>query len=471
MINLSGLGSVDAIIEESREQIARLHLPAGALVIGRGFDQENFTGNKQFPTRYDLDKAATGHPFMISRVCGHVIICNTRMLEMAGISESAPRIAGGTVETDETGKPTEVLRENAAALARNLIPPQSAEELEKSLSYAMNEALAHGITAAASFDSNGPDFRQVVDAYSHIYRNGGPPLRLSLQCGIQRDYAFLDELIRMGLSTGTVLHHPYLKMGPLKLFADGTLGSRTAWMREPYRDSPETTGLAVTDPALMGELIQKAAAAGLQVAIHAIGDAAVEQVISCYEAVTGPGHNPLRHGLIHCQITDPGLLERMAKNDILALVQPIFLRHDLYIVENRVGKALASTSYAWGSMERLGIRSAYGTDCPVESIDPLQGIACAVTRKDPAADYPSEGFFSEERVDVYTAVDNYTTGSAYANFDETRMGRICPGALADLVLLDQDIFTIDPEEIHKTRVVCTMVGGEPVYGKDNIGSM
>jgi predicted amidohydrolase YtcJ len=253
-------------------------------------------------------------------------------------------------------------------------------------------------------------------------------------------------------------------MGPLKHFADGTLGSRTAWTREPYRDSPETAGLPVTDPAVLKELIQKAAAGGIQAAVHAIGDAAVEQVISCYEAVTGPGHNPLRHGVLHCQITDPGLLARMANNDILALAQPIFLLHDLYIAENRVGRALASTSYAWGSMERLGIRAAYGTDSPVESLDPIQGIACAVTRKDPAADYPKDGFFPQERVDVYTAVDNYTAGSAYANFDENRLGRIRPGALADLVLLDRDIFTIPPDEIHHTKVLCTIAGGTVVHG-------
>jgi predicted amidohydrolase YtcJ len=200
--------------------------------------------------------------------------------------------------------------------------------------------------------------------------------------------------------------------------------------------------------------------------IHAIGDAAMDQVISCYEKVTGPGHNPLRHGIIHCQITDRGLLERMARNHIPALVQPIFLLHDLYIVENRVGAALASGSYAWGTMERLGVRAAWGTDCPVESMDPLQGIACAVTRQDPGAAFPAGGFFPEERVDVYTAVDNYTAGSAWAAFDEDRMGRIRPGALADLALLDRDIFTIPPEEIHKTKVLCTIVGGELVHGED-----
>jgi predicted amidohydrolase YtcJ len=467
-IRLSGLNSVDAIIEESRKTIARLKPPVESVVIGWGFDQEAFTGRKQFPTRRDLDRIGTGHPLVIIRICGHTVVCNSRMLEMAGIAESAPQIEGGKVEIDEEGRPNGVLRENAAALIWNLLPSPSGEELRKNLSHAMNAALGCGITAAASCDIGGPDFHQVTETYGRIYRNGEAPLRISLQCGIQKDPAWLDEYIKLGLSTGTVLCDPWMKMGPLKLFADGTLGARTAWMREPYRDSPETSGLPVTDPAVLREFIQKAAAHGLQTVTHAIGDAAMDSVISCCEAVTGPGHNPLRHGIIHCQITDGRLLERMAKNNILALVQPIFLLHDLYILESRVGGALASTSYAWGSMERLGIRAAYGTDCPVESLDPLQGIACAVTRQDPAAGYPENGFFPEERVDVYTAVDNYTAGSAWAGFDENRMGRIRPGALADLVLLDQDIFSIPPGEIHKTKVLCTIVGGELVYGKDAV---
>jgi predicted amidohydrolase YtcJ len=465
-IDLAGLASVDAIVKKSRETIARLDPPAGSVVVGWGFNEEEFTGVKRLPTRHDLDRITAGYPLMFGRICGHLIVCNTRMLEMAGIAESAPRIEGGKVETGEDGRPNGILRENAAALAWNLLPPPSGEELEKDISLAMKTALRYGVTAAASFDIGGPDFHQVTGAYRRVYRGGGPRLRITLQCGIQKDPAWLDEYIKLGLSTGTVLHDPWMKMGPLKLFADGTLGARTAWLREPYRDRPETRGMPVTDPAVMGELIQRAAAAGLQTVTHAIGDAAMDGVISCCEAVTGPGHNPLRHGIIHCQITDRGLLERMAKNDIAALVQPVFLLHDLYIAENRVGAALASSSYAWGTMERLGIRAAYGTDCPVESLDPLQGIACAVTRQDPGAGYPKDGFFPEERVDVYTAVDNYTAGSARAGFDEGRMGRIRPGALADLALLDRDIFSIPPEEIHKTKVLCTIAGGELVHGAD-----
>jgi predicted amidohydrolase YtcJ len=164
--------------------------------------------------------------------------------------------------------------------------------------------------------------------------------------------------------------------------------------------------------------------------------------------------------VIHCQITDGGLLDRMAKREIIAIVQPVFLAHDLYIAEKRLGTARAATSYAWGSMEQRGIRSAYGTDCPIEHINPMPGIAAAVTRRDSEKSYPIDGFHPEERIDPAAAVDNYTIGSAYANFDETRLGRIKEGYLADMALWDTDIFTCPPEEIWKAKTLWTMVGGE-----------
>lgn len=199
--------------------------------------------------------------------------------------------------------------------------------------------------------------------------------------------------------------------------------------------------------------------------VHAIGDAAIDEVLNSFEKVTSKGINPLRHAIVHCQITDKGLLERMAANNILAIVQPIFLTHDLYIVDSRVGEELASTSYAFNTMEKLGIRAAYGTDCPVESMNPLECIHCAVNRQDIESGYPEGGYYPQERVDVWTAVDNYTMGSAYATFEEEVKGRIKPGFYADLVMLDKDIFSIPPEGIKNAHVLMTMVGGQIVYNR------
>jgi predicted amidohydrolase YtcJ len=253
-------------------------------------------------------------------------------------------------------------------------------------------------------------------------------------------------------------------MGPVKLFMDGTLGGQTAWMTEPYRDKPETRGFAVLEEEKLRALIRRAASYGMQVIVHSIGDAAMEAVISAMEAVTGPRGNPLRHGIVHCQVTRTAQLERMARNRILALVQPVFLADDMYILESRVGPALASSSYAWGSMGRLGIPVSYGTDAPVSDLNPLLGISWAVTRQDPQRDFrPPGGFYPRERVDLASALDAYTAAPAYAAFAEPELGRIESGYWADLCFIDRDIFSLPPTEIHRARVIRTMIAGETLW--------
>ncbi len=465
-IPAAGVTSVEELIQRGRETIKRLTLRPGAVVTGRGWDQEQFTDEKRLPSRHDLDRISAEHAVILSRKCGHIVCCNTRALHMAGIFRPVPMVAGGQIDVDEAGEPTGILRENAMDLALRIVPEPDAGQMEAQLAYAMRHALENGLTAVASQDVTGGDIDSFTGAYKKLYGKG-LRLRVTQQAGIGC-MEHLNEYIRRGYRTGTTLHAPYLKMGPLKLFADGSLGSRTALLRKSYSDAPETKGIRVLDKGVMAAYIEKAAQNGLQAAVHAIGDGAMDTVLSCFEAVTKEHENPLRHGIVHCQITDRPLLSRMAKNDILALVQPIFVKSDMHMAQKRVGRELASTSYAFHTMERLHMHVAYGSDCPVETLSPLKGIACAVSRKD--FDSGSDDvFFPEERVDVYTAVDSYTLGSAYANFDEKRMGRIREGYLADLVLLDRDIFTIPPEEIGGAKVLFTMVGGEMAYQNGAVG--
>jgi predicted amidohydrolase YtcJ len=459
-INGAGAASIDELIERGRDTLARLNLKPGAVIGGRGWDQEQFTGEKRLPTRHDLDKISTEHAIYISRKCGHILCCNTRALQMAGAAKPVPAIEGGQIDVDENGEPTGIFRENAMDLIFKIVPELNAEDVAAQLEFAMRHALSNGLTAVATQDASGGDIDLYTDAYAKLFEKG-LRLRVTEQAGIGCE-AHLDEYIKRGLRTGTPLHAPFMKMGPLKLFADGSLGSRTALMRSPYKDAPETRGIRVLEPEVMGAYIKKAAENGLQVAVHAIGDGAMEEVIGHFEAVTNEDDNPLRHGIIHCQITDRELVSRMAKNDILAIVQPIFVASDMHMAAKRVGHKLASTSYAFHTMERLHMHVSYGTDCPVESMNPLKCIACAVTRKDPD-DISGEAYFPQECVDVYTAVDAYTQGSAYANFDERRMGRVKEGYLADLVLLDQDIFEIPADQIGDVKVRFTMVGGEMAY--------
>jgi predicted amidohydrolase YtcJ len=299
--------------------------------------------------------------------------------------------------------------------------------------------------------------------YDESRTQGVPALRVTMQAGISGREDMLDSHLSRGIYLAPLWEDPvwgtFLKMGSIKIFADGTLGGQTAWMRRPYRDKPETSGFPVLDQDTLDRFVKKAAAGGMQVLVHAIGDACLDSVLLAFEKVTEAGKNPLRHGAIHCQITTMDLLERMTRNKILALVQPIFLADDIGILESRVGQEMASSSYAWGSMHRLGIPVSYSTDAAVSSLDPLLNIQWAVLR----ANEGCTGYNPSERVDIYTAVDAYTSAAAFSNFDESALGRIAPGYLADLVFLDKDIFCIPPEDIHKARVQRTMIAGETVY--------
>ena len=209
-------------------------------------------------------------------------------------------------------------------------------------------------------------------------------------------------------------------------------------------------------------MVKMAAAHGCQVIVHAIGDGAVELALDGYGTVCHNGENPLRHGVVHCQITDLPLLHRFAQQDILALVQPIFLHYDMQVVEQRVGQPLASTSYAFETMRKLGVSLSFGTDSPIEDMNAIDNLYCAVTRKNLNGG-PEGGFYPQERMDIYDAVDAYTVGSAYASFEEHCKGRLLPGYYADLVVLSEDIFTMNPDELRKTKVEATMVGGRFVY--------
>jgi predicted amidohydrolase YtcJ len=280
-----------------------------------------------------------------------------------------------------------------------------------------------------------------------------------MQCGISSREKILDARLKDKKETGGILYSEplwgtFLKIGAIKLFADGTLGGHTAWMRQPYSDKPETKGFPLLEQSDLERFVQKAADAGMQTLIHAIGDAGIDAVIRAYEKVTEPQQNPLRHGIIHCQITSDDLLQRMARNNILALVQPAFLADDINILESRVGSQLASTSYAWASMHKLGIPVSFSTDAPVSPLSPLNNLEWAVHRG---------GLYPNERVDINAAFDAYTRAAAFSAFDENILGSIAPGFLADLVFLDRDIFSCPPDEIHKANVLKTFCAGEEVY--------
>ena len=463
---ITGVSSVDEMVERVKEFVRQNPETAKQGIAGKGWNQDLFIGEKRMPGRYDLDRISTEVPVVLQRICGHVAAANSKAIELLGLDQKMRHVDGGTIETDENGMPTGIFTENAMELVNGLIPKYTLEDDKRMFLNAAEYAVAHGITSVQSNDvgnafiSRDDTFRMLHE----IYDEGLCPLRYRHQACIQS----LEEF-RECVGNGEFKHGVYkdpkrLALGPLKLFKDGSLGGRTAAMRKEYQDDPGNRGVECITKEEMDEFCRLADAAGIQVVTHVIGDRAIEDVIESYEKVLHDGKNPLRHALIHCQITDREMMERIAGDDILICYQPIFLDYDMHVVTDRCGEELSSTSYAFGTAKKLGIHVSYGTDSPVEDCNPFPNLYSAVTRRDQKG-WPEGGFFPEERVDIEDAVDAYTIGSAYNEFAEDFKGRLKPGYLADMAVLDTDIFTCRPKEIRTILPVMTIVDGQIVYRK------
>ena len=462
--DIDGVPSIDEMISRCKAFIEEHpeHVRNGLHAIG--WNQDLFTDGQRMPDRHDLDKISTEFPVVLERVCGHIVSSNTKAIEMLGIDGDSPQFPDGDFLIGEDGYPNGIFTANACNYVKSLIPDFTMEERRKMLVETMEYAVSCGITSVQSNDV-GTTFMDGPAAFAmfrDVYDSGEALLRYRHQVCFNDLQQFEQYLTEGEFAKGEYGADSWLTLGPLKLFKDGSLGARTALMRQGYVNDPENHGLEWIKEADMEAYCQLAKKYGLQVVTHCIGDMAVEKTMDCYERAFVDGKNKLRHGLIHCQITDEGLVRRIAEKDILVFAQPIFLDYDMQIVEELCGKELASTSYAFGSLQRLGAHVSYGTDCPVEACNPFPNIYMAVTRKNREGQ-PERGFYPSECVSVSDAIDAYTIESAYAEFMEDRKGRIKAGYYADLVLLDRDIFTADPMEIKDIQPEMTMVGGKVVY--------
>lgn len=459
--------SIDEMIERCKVFIAENPEKAKISLYASGWNQDYFEKDeKRIPNRHDLDKISTEIPIILDRVCGHILATNTKAIEALGLGVSSSQWPGGTIEKEETGYPSGVFTENACNYVKKLVPETTMAEREKVLLEAMKFAVAHGITSVQSNDvgTAAGDTSTYFQMFRNLFAEGRGILRYHHQVCFNQVEEFREYVEKGEFAKGDYPEESWLTLGPLKLFKDGSLGARTALMSKDYCDAPGIKGEEwITNDAM--ELFCKIAnEAGIQVVTHAIGDQAITDTIKCYQKFFRHGKNELRNGIVHCQITNREMLEDIAQKEILVFYQPIFLDYDMKILEERCGKELAATSYAFGTLEKLGGIISYGTDCPVESCNPFPNLYSAITRKD-SKGQPIGGFYPEESVDIYTAIDAYTIGSAYAQFMEEKKGRIKEGYYADLVILDRDIFTIDPMEIPNIEVELTMVGGRIVYKK------
>lgn len=458
-VDLIGVTSIDEINERVAQYIKDKNIEKGIWVRGRGWNQDYFNGEKVFPTRYDLDKISTDYPIVITRTCGHVAVANSKALELTGIKKGTPQIEGGHFDLDEDGEPLGIFRENALGVLYGAIPSPTKEEIKEMITSAIEKMNRCGITSVGTDDLEslpGVAYAEIIEAYLELKDEGNLNMRIYEQCLLPQ-IDRLKEFINKGYKTGW--GDEYFKIGPLKLLLDGSLGARTAALNEPYEDDPTTSGIITATQQELDELVSFAHNNGTQVAIHGIGDKGMYMAFEAIEKALG--ENPKedhRHGIVHCQITDEYLLNKFKELDAVAYIQPIFLDYDWKIVKDRVGDRREKTSYNWKTMVDLGVNIACGSDSPVDSFNVMYGIYEAVTRKDLQGN-PEGGWLPEQGLTVEEALIGYTTGGAYASFEEDIKGSIEEGKLADMVVLSQDIFEIDPESIKDVNVEMTIFDG------------
>ena len=431
----------------------RSTVPDRGWILGRGWNQDYFSDVSRMPSRRDLDEVNRALPVCAVRACGHALVVNSRAMELLGITEHTPSPEGGEIDY-ENGR----FFDNAMDPVLNAIPAPDKQTLKAYIRAACAALNRRGITSCHSDDYC--VFRQIPwQTVNEAYRELEAEGTLTVRVREQANLTTVPELMEF-IETG---HRdtPMFSMGPLKLLGDGALGARTALLSRPYADAPDTRGLSVFTGLQFKDLVGCAHAHGMQAAIHCIGDACLDLVLDAIESALGSDpRQDHRHGIVHCQITRPEQLERIAKNRLHVYAQSIFLDYDIHIVKERAGSELAASSYSWKTLLDLGATVSNGSDCPVEAPDVLAGIQCAVTRQDLSG---CEAYLPGEAFTVTQALDSFTKAGAYASFEDRVKGQIVPGQYADFTVLGADPFRIEPAKIKEIPILETWLGGIRVW--------
>lgn len=450
-------GSLEEMLQAVRDFIDEHQIEAGRWVCGRGWNQDYFAGERRFPTREDLDLISTKHPICVTRACGHICVVNTKALEVLEITAGISQPEGGQIDLDENGIPNGIFRENAMDLVHTRLPEPTCEDIKEMIMAASQALNSYGITSCQTDDllafHNVP-YERVLQAYQELGKEGRMTVRVYEQSQFT-DVAGLEKFIESGYHTG--VGDEWFKIGPLKMLGDGSLGARTAYLSQPYSDDPSACGIAIFTRKQFEDMIGYAHSHGMQVAIHAIGDGILDDILAAYEkALKEYPRSDHRHGIVHCQIMRPDQVEKFAELSLHAYFQAIFLDYDIHIVEDRVGKGRAASSYVFKTLfER--VHASNGSDCPVELPRALAGIQCAVTRMT-IGDHMGP-YLPEQALTVQQAIDSFTIESAHASFEEDVKGRIAPGMYADFVVLGENLFTVAHDQISKVPVLKTYVNG------------
>jgi predicted amidohydrolase YtcJ len=440
-------------LEEAKARIAAYVAanPDRKWIVGGGWNQEKW-GLGRFPTAADLDEVVKDRPVWLSRADGHASWANSAAMAAAGVNAKSLSPPGGRIE--KTGvTPNGVFVDSAQQLVDKVVPQPLPKERDVAFRKAQEILLRFGITATSDMGSSIDDWLS--------YRRAGDVGALRVR--IMSYASGVDTAIQIGGNGPTPwLYGDRLHMGGVKLYADGALGSRGAWLKAPYSDAPGQSGAGFMSDDVLQNLMSRAAMDHYQVAVHAIGDRANAQVLAAIDEMAQTYKGDRRWRIEHAQIVDPADLPRFGQNGTIASMQPVHQTSDMHMAEARLGPARLAGAYAWASMLKNGSRLAFGTDFPVESPDPFAGWAAAFTRQD-ANGQPYGGWRPEERVTREQAWRAYTIGAAYAGFAEDKFGSLAPGQRADFIIVDRDPTLASPSDLRATKVEQTWVGGEKVW--------
>lgn len=447
-VNLVDTSSLDEVIERTRQRATAA--PKGEWILGRGWDQNDWPV-KEFPTAASLDRVIADRPVWLRRIDGHAGLANTAAIRAAGITGATPDPAGGKILRDARGEPTGVFVDAAMDLVDRVVPAVTYEQQKRRIHAAAQQIAANGLTEihdAGADDDTIRAVRELIDEKRF-------PIRV---------YTMLADnegLLRAWFARGPLVDYGgRLTVRSVKLYADGALGSRGAALLEPYADDPENRGLMIATPEHMSDVAHRGRAAGFQMNAHAIGDRGVRNVLDAYES---SGVTPKeRFRIEHLQVVAPADFARLARNGVIASMQPTHATSDMYWAEERLGPERVKGAYAWRTVIDAGGRLALGSDFPVEAVNPWLGIHAAVARKD-LKGWPAAGWYPGQALTIREAIRGFTSDAAYAAFEEKTRGTIEPGKLADFTIVEGDPYTMPASDLHKVRVRYTVVGGEIMH--------
>jgi predicted amidohydrolase YtcJ len=457
-VNLTGAKSLDEFRERIRAKVEAA--APGDWILGGGWD-ENLWPVKAVPTRWDVDEVSRDHPVFLQRVDGHIAVANTRALQLASITIASRDPKGGKIDRDSNGQPNGILRETARAAVLNAIPEPTHDKRRQAMESALAEAVQWGVTSVQDNSQSWEDFKILEE----IEKDGKLTARVSEWLPFDDPLDQLDTKRKQHPRSDLMLH-----TGMLKGFMDGSLGSHTAALLEPYADDPKNSGLPQYDESKLKEMTKERVLAGYQIGFHAIGDKGAQMALDAFaeagraakekKVKAANAGEDYRLRIEHVQVVTPLQIVKFRDLKVIASMQPCHLLTDMNWAEARLGEKRAAHSYAWAEFLKRGAILAFGTDYPVEPISPFRGLYAATTRK---SEDGKKEYFPEQKVTMDQAIAAYTTGSAFAEFEEKQKGQIVPGMLADFIVLDRDITVVTPQKLLQTKILRTVVGGKTVY--------